>query len=149
MEIKAFTFSNMTKDIVSDITKKVIEYFTMEKINVPEFLNTIDKYRKVVRESNTMKKYEDIFYLLLEDSNIPLVDMLKIMYNLERDVILVHGISEVKHLMEMAESLIRYLISTAQQEQYEKDQQSKKEVEDLNKFMNKDGETCNCFDFDE
>lgn len=139
----------MTKDIVSDITKKVIEYFTMEKINVPEFLNTIDKYRKVVRETNTMKKYEDIFYLLLEDNNIPLVDMLKIMYNLERDVILVHGISEVKHLMEMAESLIRYLISTAQQEQYEKDQQSKKEVEDLNKFMNKDGETCNCFDFDE
>ena len=149
MKIKPFTFSNMTKDIVSDITKKVIEYFTMEKINVPEFLNTIDKYRKVVRETNTMKKYEDIFYLLLEDNNIPLVDMLKIMYNLERDVILVHGISEVKHLMEMAESLIRYLISTAQQEQYEKDQQSKKEVEDLNKFMNKDGETCNCFDFDE
>ena len=49
------------------------------------------------------------------------------MYNLERYVILVHGISEVKHLMEMAESLIRYMITTAQQEQYEKDQQNIKE----------------------
>ena len=82
-----------------------------------------------MRETNTIKKYEDIFYALLEDKNIPLVDLLKIMYNLEHDVILVHGISEVKHLMEMAESLIQYMITTAQQKQYEKDQQNMKEIE--------------------
>ena len=136
----------MTKDIVSAITNKLIQYITMEKIQLPDFLNTIEKYNKVVREMNTIKKYEDIFYALLEDKNIPLVDLLKIMYNLERDVILVHGISEVKHLMEMAESLIRYMITTAQQEQYEKDQQNMKEIEQLKNYMDKNGETC---DFDE
>ena len=107
----------------------------MEKIQLPEFLNTIEKYNKVVQETDTIKKYEDIFYALLEDKNIPLVDLLKIMYNLERDVILVHGISEVKHLMEMAESIIRYMITTAQQEQYEKDQQNIKEIEQLKNYM--------------
>ena len=127
----------MTKDIVSAITNKLIQYITMEKIQLPDFLNTIEKYNKVVRETNTIKKYEDIFYALLEDKNIPLVDLLKIMYNLERDVILVHGISEVKHLMEMAESLIRYMITTAQQEQYEKDQQNMKEIEQLKNYMDK------------
>ena len=136
----------MTKDIVSAITNKLIQYITMEKIQVPDFLNTIEKYNKVVRKTNTIKKYEDIFYALLEDKNIPLVDLLKIMYNLERDVILVHGISEVKHLMEMAESLIRYMITTAQQEQYEKVQQNMKEIEQLKNYMDKNGETC---DFDE
>ena len=135
----------MTKDIVSAITNKLIQYITMEKIQLPDFLNTIEKYNKVVRETNTIKKCEDIFYALLEDKNIPLVDLLKIMYNLERDVILVHGISEVKHLMEMAESLIRYMITTAQQEQYEKDQQNMKEIEQLKNYMDKNGETC---DFD-
>ena len=136
----------MTKDIVSAITNKLIQYITMEKIQLPDFLNTIEKYNKVVHETNTIKKYEDIFYALLEDKNIPLVDLLKIMYNLECDVILVHGISEVKHLMEMAESLIRYMITTAQQEQYEKDQQNMKEIEQLKNYMDKNGETC---DFDE
>ena len=136
----------MTKDIVSAITNKLIQYITMEKIQLPDFLNTIEKYNKVVHETNTIKKYEDIFYALLEDKNIPLVDLLKIMYNLERDVILVHGISEVKHLMEMAESLIRYMITTAQQEQHEKDQQNMKEIEQLKNYMDKNGETC---DFDE
>ena len=136
----------MTKDIVSAITNKLIQYITMEKIQLPDFLNTIEKYNKVVHETNTIKKYEDIFYALLEDKNIPLVDLLKIMYNLERDVILVHGISEVKHLMEMAESLIRYMITTARQEQYEKDQQNMKEIEQLKNYMDKNGETC---DFDE
>ena len=111
----------MTKYIVSAITNKLIQYITMQKIQLPDFLNTIEKYNRIVHETNTIKKYEDIFYALLEDKNIPLVDLLKIMYNLECDVILVHGISEVKHLMEMAESLIRYMITTAQQEQYERD----------------------------
>ena len=57
----------MTKDIVSAITNKLIQYITMEKIHLPDFLNTIEKYNKVVCETNTIKKYEDIFYALLED----------------------------------------------------------------------------------
>ena len=127
--------SNNDKRYCVSHYKKLIQYITMEKIQLPEFLNTIEKYNKVVQETDTIKKYEDIFYALLEDKNIPLVDLLKIMYNLEHDVILVHGISEVKHLMEMAESIIRYMITTAQQEQYEKDQQNIKEIEQLKNYM--------------
>ena len=48
----------MTKDIVSAITNKLIQYITMEKIQLPDFLNTIEKYNKVVHETNTIKKYE-------------------------------------------------------------------------------------------
>ena len=45
----------MTKDIVSAITNKLIQYITIEKIQLPDFLNTIEKYNKVVCETNTIK----------------------------------------------------------------------------------------------
>ena len=51
--------------------------------------------------------------------------------------------------MEMAESLIQCMLTTAQQEQHEKDQQNIKEIEQLKNYMDKNGETCNCSDFDE
>ena len=74
----------------------------------------------------------------MEDKDLPLVELLKIMYKFERDVILYHQIDEVRHLMEMAESLIRYMITTARQAQYEKDLHTEKYLEELQSLVNGD-----------
>ena len=75
----------------------------MEVSKIPEFIDTPEKYNQVVWDTDTIKKYEDIFYKLLEDKDLSLVELLKIMYKFEQDVILYHQIHGVKHLMEMAE----------------------------------------------
>ena len=52
-EIEPYIHQTMTKDTVSAITNKLIQYITMAKIQLPEFLSTIEKYNKVVQETNT------------------------------------------------------------------------------------------------
>ena len=52
-----------------------------------------------------------MFYTLLEDESLPLLDILTLMRCIERDVILVHGIKEVGYLLELTESFIKYMIS--------------------------------------
>ena len=43
----------------------------------------------------TVKKYEEVFYKLLGDESLPLLDILTPMRCIERDVILVHGINDI------------------------------------------------------
>ena len=50
------------------------------------------------------------FNNLLGDESLPLLDILTLMRCIERDVILVHGINDVTHLLELTESFIRYMI---------------------------------------
>ena len=40
---------------------KYQQYLTMESIKLPEFLNTPDKYNEMVRKTDTVKKYEEVF----------------------------------------------------------------------------------------
>ena len=118
-------------------------HLTMEASKIPEFIDTPEKYNQVVRDTDTIEKYEDIFYKLLEDKDLSLVELLKIMYKFEQDVILYHQIPGVKHLMEMADSLIRYMISTARQEQYKKDLRMEEYLDELENLVDKDV-TCDC-----
>ena len=53
-------------------------------------------------------------YNLLGDESLPLLDILTLMRCIECDVILVHGISDVTHLLELTESFIRYMISMSE-----------------------------------
>lgn len=128
----------MTNKIVLSIIEKVIHFSTMETFKIPDFINTPQKYNQLVRATDNIQKYEDVFYKLLEDKDLPLVELLKIMYKFEHDVILYHQIDEVRHLMEMAESLIRYMITTARQAQYEKDLHTEKYLEELQSLVNGD-----------
>ena len=50
-----------------------------------------------------MKKF---FYKLLGDESLPLLDILTLMKCIERDVILLHGINDVTHILELSESFI-------------------------------------------
>ena len=56
-----------------------------------------------------LKNYEEVFYNLLGDESLPLLDILSLMRCIERDVILVHGINDITHLLELTESFIRYM----------------------------------------
>ena len=63
-----------------------------------------------------MKKYEEVFYKLLEDDTLSLMDVLTPMKCFERDVILVHGIKGVSYLLDLTESIIRYMIQMTEEE---------------------------------
>ena len=87
----------------------------MEHLKLPVFLNTLEKYNEMIRTTDTVKKYEEVFYKLLGDESLPLLDILTLMRCIERDVILVHGINGVRHLLELTESFIRYMISMSEE----------------------------------
>ena len=103
----------------------------MENIKLPEFLNTSEKYNEMVRKTDTVKKYEEVFYELLGDESLPLLDILTLMKCIECDVILLHGINDVTHILKLSESFIRYMITMS--EEYDKNntnQDIKKEEPD-------------------
>ena len=101
----------MSLVIIGKLGSRLQQLFEMENLKIPTFLNTVDKYTEVIRATDTVKKYEDLFYKLLGDDSIALRDVLQLMKNIERDVILVHGIKEVSHLLDLTESYIRYMIA--------------------------------------
>ena len=103
-------------DILYDkLFVKYQQYLTMESIKLPEFLNTPDKYNEMVRKTDTVKKYEEVFYKLLGDQSLPLLDILTLMKCIEHDVILLHGINDVTHILELTESFIRYMIAMSKE----------------------------------
>ena len=103
-------------DILYDkLFVKYQQYLTMESIKLPEFLNTPDKYNEMVRKTDTVKKYEEVFYKLLGDQSLPLLDILTLMKCIECDVILLHGINDVTHILELTESFIRYMIAMSEE----------------------------------
>ena len=123
----------MSYIIFDKVFAKYQQYFTMESIKLPEFLNTSEKYNEMVRKTDTVKKYEEVFYELLGDESLPLLDILTLMKCIECDVILdlLHGINDVTHILELSESFIQYMITMS--EEYDKNntnQDIKKEEPD-------------------
>ena len=121
----------MSYIIFDKVFAKYQQYFTMESIKLPEFLNTSEKYNEMDRKTDTVKKYEEVFDKLLGDESLPLLDILTLMKCIERDVILLHEINDVTHILELSESFIRYMITMS--EEYDKNntnQDMKKEEPD-------------------
>ena len=101
----------MSQIILDKLFVKFQQFLKMEHLKLPVFLNTLEKYNEMIRTTDTVKKYEEVFYKLLGDESLPLLDILTLMRCIECDVILVHGINDVRHLLELTESFIRYMIS--------------------------------------
>ena len=121
----------MSYIIFDKVFAKYQQYFKMERIKLPEFLNTSEKYNEMVWKTDTIKKYEEVFYELLGDESLPLLDILTLMKCIECDVILLHGINDVTHILELSESFIQYMITMS--EEYDKNntnQDIKKEEPD-------------------
>ena len=105
----------MSQIILDKLFEKFQQFLKMEHLKLPVFLNTLEKYNEMIRTTDTVKKYEEVFYKLLGDESLPLLDILTLMRCIERDVILVHGINDVRHLLELTESFIRYMISMSEE----------------------------------
>ena len=105
----------MCQIILDKLFVKFQQFLKMEHLKLPVFLNTLEKYNEMIRTTDTVKKYEEVFYKLLGDESLPLLDILTLMRCIERDVILVHGINDVRHLLEWTESFIRYMISMSEE----------------------------------
>ena len=105
----------MSQIILDKFFVKFQQFLKMEHLKLPVFLNTLEKYNEMIRTTDTVKKYEEVFYKLLGDESIPLLDILTLMRCIERNVILVHGINDMRHLLELTESFIRYMISMSEE----------------------------------
>ena len=105
----------MSQIILDKLFVKFQQFLKMEHLKLPVFLNTLEKYNEMIQTTDTVKKYEELFYKLLGDESLPLLDILTLMRCIERDVILVHGINDVRHLLELTESFIRYMISMSEE----------------------------------
>ena len=114
----------------------------MDGINFPEFINTKEKYNKLILEVNTLPKFEEIFLKLLSDDNLEMSTILVLMKLIECDVILVNNLTEASNLMEMTESFIRYIMlkestSPKKTKQQESEKKTKKTVKDVSKRSKK------------
>ena len=105
----------MCQIILDKLFVKFQQFLKMEHLKLPSYLNTLEKYNEMIRATDTVKKYEEVFYNLLGDESLPLLDILTLMRCIERDVILVHGINDVTHRLELTESFIRYMISMSEE----------------------------------
>ena len=105
----------MCQIILDKLFVKFQQFLKMEHLKLPSCLNTLEKYNEMIRATDTVKKYEEVFYNLLGDESLPLLDILTLMRCIERDVILVHGINDITHLLELTESFIRYMISMSEE----------------------------------
>ena len=105
----------MSQIILDKLFVKFQQFLKMEHLKLPVFLNTLEKYNEMIRTTDTVKKYEEVFYKLLGNESLPLLDILTLMRCIECDVILVHGINDVRHLLELTESFIRYMISMSEE----------------------------------
>ena len=105
----------MCQIILDKLFVKFQQFLKMEHLKLPSYLNTLEKYNEMIRATDTVKKYEEVFYNLLGDESLPLLDILTLMRCIEHDVILVHGINDVTHLLELTESFIRYMIAMSEE----------------------------------
>lgn len=96
----------------------------MEGIKLPEFFNTEEKYNKLIHETNTLPKFEAIYMKLLSSEDLEMPAIFALMKVIERDVVLVHELTEASALMDMTETFIRYcLIKDAERSEKEQQQQ--------------------------
>ena len=91
-----------------------------EELKLPKFLSSQEKYNKLICETNTLKKFEDIYMKLLSDEDLEMDSILGLMKIIERDVILVNELNGATALMEMTETFIKYMMM--------KEEEKKKEV---------------------
>ena len=130
---------------MSKVCDKYNQYLRMEDFKLPVFLNTEEKYNELVRKTDTVKKYEEVFYKLLEDDALSLMDVLTLMKCFERDVILVHGIKGVSYVLDLTESIIRYMIQMTEEESKSNTKQKiKKEKPDSDSEGSEGHFVCDC-----
>ena len=81
----------------------------MDSIKLPQLFNTEEKYNQMIRETDTIEKFETIYLNLLSNEELDMSSILKLMKVIELDVILVNKLHEASLLMEMTDTFINYI----------------------------------------
>ena len=114
-----------------------------EELKLPKFLSSQEKYNKLISETNTLKKFEDIYIKLLSDEDLEMDSILGLMKIIERDVILVNELNEATALMEMTETFIKYMMMKEEEKKKEvKNPKPKKWVRDKINNNNNNSKKC-------
>ena len=126
--------------LVSKITKKVSKMKKPSDIKYPVYLNTKKKYDQVVQNITTVKQFEEVCLKLLCDDSITMINVMKIMGQMEADINRIHGNKDVSCILDMAEAIISYhMISSKEKAQQiltgDRKQQNKQQREQI---------TCDC-----
>ena len=110
----------------------------MDGITLPEFINTEEKYNKMIHEVNTLHKFEEIFLKLLSDDKLEMSNILTLMRIIERDVILVHNLTEATALLDMTETFVDYMMLKQSEKKEEEDQKKPKKPQKPKKLQKAD-----------
>lgn len=110
--------ANLAYNVVTAVHKHMQK---MEQVKFPEFLNTKEKYEKCVRNIRTVTQFEEVFNTLLDDDDLTLSNVMKIMTQIERDVILIHGNKDISCVLDMAEAIINYQLINSMQGKRERE----------------------------
>ena len=86
----------------------------------------------MVQSTTSVDQFEEIFYKLLEDESVPTLDVLRIMRKLERDIYMVHGNKDIYCVMDVVDSIVQYMITSAREfevkvEEKDEEQETKSE----------------------
>ena len=121
---------------------------TMKPIpTLPEFLNSEAKWYKIVKETDTVEKFENILYTILDDDNISTLDTFKIMKQLEEDIIRQHRNEDIRTVLDVVAGISKYIYVTSKEIELkywreeissyltEKQKQLTKEAEELVKYI--------------
>ena len=82
-----------------------------EELKLPKFLSSQEKYNKLIRETNTLKKFEDIYMKLLSDEDLEMDSILGLMKIIERDVILVNELNEATCTVPKSRAAVDYTLT--------------------------------------
>ena len=100
------------------LDKLFVKFQQFSKDGAPEITiisEYMEKYNEMIRATDTVKNMKKCFTIYLEMNHYLCWDILTLMRCIECDVILVHGINDVTHLLELTESFIRYMISMSEE----------------------------------
>ena len=81
----------------------------MDSIKLPQLFNTEEKYNQMIRETDTIEKFETIYLNLLSNEELGMPSILKLMKVIKHDVILVNKLYKASLLMEMTNTFINYI----------------------------------------
>ena len=128
------------------LSKKI--HKTMKPIpTIPEFLNSEEKWYKIVKETDTVEKFENILYTILDDNNISTLDTFKIMKQLEADIIKQHRNEDIRTVLDVVAGISKYIYVTSKEIELkyereeishyltEKQKELTKEAEELVKYI--------------
>ena len=87
---------------------------------------------RLIQSTTSVDQFEEIFHKLLEDESVPTLDVLRIMRKLERDIYMVHGNKDIYCVMDVVDSIIWYMITSAREfevkaEEKQEEQETKSE----------------------